>query len=191
MSSDAINHQVRLAARPVGLPKRSDWQFTETPMPKPGDREVLVRTLYLSLDPAMRGWMNEGRSYIPPVGIGEVMRAGGIGRVVASNHPDFAVGDHVNGTLGVQDYAVLEGRPADQGRSQARPAAGLSQHARHARHDRLFRPARCRPAEARRYRRRLGRRRRSRRERRPDRQDQRMPRGRYCRRRRQMPLSGR
>ncbi len=109
MSSDAINHQVRLAARPVGLPKRSDWQFTETPVPKPGDREVLVRTLYLSLDPAMRGWMNEGRSYIAPVGIGEVMRAGGIGRVVASNHPDFAVGDHVNGTLGVQDYAVLEG----------------------------------------------------------------------------------
>ncbi|MGB6540497.1 MAG: NADP-dependent oxidoreductase [Xanthobacteraceae bacterium] len=109
MSSDAINHQVRLAARPVGLPKRSDWQFTETAMPKPGDREVLVRTLYLSLDPAMRGWMNEGRSYIPPVGIGEVMRAGGIGRVVASNHPDFAVGDHVNGTLGIQDYAVLEG----------------------------------------------------------------------------------
>ena len=109
MSSDAINHQVRLAARPVGLPKRSDWQFTEAPVPKPGDREVLVRTLYLSLDPAMRGWMNEGRSYIAPVGIGEVMRAGGIGRVVASNHPDFAVGDHVNGTLGVQDYVVLEG----------------------------------------------------------------------------------
>ena len=109
MSSDAINHQVRLAARPVGLPKRSDWQFTETPVPKPGDREVLVRTLYLSLDPAMRGWMNEGRSYIAPVGIGEVMRAGGIGRVIASNHSDFAVGDHVNGTLGVQDYAVLEG----------------------------------------------------------------------------------
>jgi NADPH-dependent curcumin reductase len=109
MSSDAINHQVRLAARPVGLPKRSDWQFTETPVPKPGDREVLVRTLYLSLDPAMRGWMNEGRSYIAPVGIGEVMRAGGIGRVIASNHSDFAVGDHVNGTLGVQDYVVLEG----------------------------------------------------------------------------------
>ncbi|HXD13113.1 MAG TPA: NADP-dependent oxidoreductase [Xanthobacteraceae bacterium] len=109
MSSDAINHQVRLAARPVGLPKRSDWQFTETAVPKPGDREVLVRTLYLSLDPAMRGWMNEGRSYIAPVGIGEVMRAGGIGRVIASNHSDFAVGDHVNGTLGVQDYVVLEG----------------------------------------------------------------------------------
>src|SRR6202046_5251577 len=109
MSSDAINHQVRLAARPVGLPKRSDWQFTETPVPKPGDREVLVRTLYLSLDPAMRGWMNEGRSYIAPVGIGEVMRAGGIGRVVASNHSDFAVGDYVYGAFGVQEFAISNG----------------------------------------------------------------------------------
>src|SRR5580692_6729828 len=104
MSSDAINHQVRLAARPVGLPKRSDWEFTETPMPKPGDREVLVRTLYLSLDPAMRGWMNEGRSYIPPVGIGEVMRAFAAGEVIASNDPDVAVGEHVGGLLGVQEY---------------------------------------------------------------------------------------
>ncbi len=107
--TDTINHQVRLAARPVGLPKRSDWQFTETPVPKPGDREVLVRTLYLSLDPAMRGWMNEGKSYIPPVGIGDVMRAGGVGRVVVSNHPGFVVGDHVGGTLGIQEYAAVEG----------------------------------------------------------------------------------
>ena len=107
--TDAVNHQVRLAARPVGLPKRSDWQFTENAVPKPGDGEVLVRTLYLSLDPAMRGWMNEGRSYIPPVAIGEVMRAGGVGRVVASHHPDFAVGEHVSGTFGIQEYALLEG----------------------------------------------------------------------------------
>jgi NADPH-dependent curcumin reductase CurA len=107
--TEAVNHQIRLAARPVGLPKRSDWQFAEAPVAQPRDREVLVRVLYLSLDPAMRGWMNEGRSYIPPVGIGEVMRAGGIGRVVASQHPDFVAGDHVNGTLGVQEYAVLDG----------------------------------------------------------------------------------
>ena len=107
--TDAVNHQVRLAARPVGLPKRSDWQFTENAVPKPGDGEVLVRTLYLSLDPAIRGWMNEGRSYIPPVAIGEVMRAGGVGRVVASHHPDFAVGEHVSGTFGIQEYALLEG----------------------------------------------------------------------------------
>ena len=103
-----INHQIKLAARPVGLPKRSDWQFTETPLPEPRDGEVLARVLYLSLDPAMRGWMNEGKSYIAPVGIGEVMRAGAVGKVMASRHPGFAAGDHVSGLLGVQEYAALD-----------------------------------------------------------------------------------
>ena len=84
--TSGINHQIKLAARPVGLPKRSDWQFTETPIPEPRDGEVLTRVLYLSLDPAMRGWMNEGKSYIAPVGIGDVMRAGAVGKVVASKH---------------------------------------------------------------------------------------------------------
>ena len=98
------NHQVRLAARPVGLPKTSDWQFTEEAVAAPADGGVLVKTLALSLDPAMRGWMNEGKSYIPPVGIGEVMRAGGIGVVLASSDPGFAVGDHVTGGPGVQEY---------------------------------------------------------------------------------------
>ncbi|WP_247878199.1 NADP-dependent oxidoreductase [Azospirillum sp. TSO22-1] len=104
------NRQFRLAARPVGLPRRSDWQFTTEPIPGPAEGEVLVRTLYLSLDPAMRGWMNEGKSYIPPVELGAVMRAGGAGRVVASRHPGFAVGDTVTGSLGVQDYACLPGK---------------------------------------------------------------------------------
>jgi NADPH-dependent curcumin reductase len=107
--SGNVNHQIRLAARPVGLPKRSDWQFTEAPVPEPRDGEVLARILYLSLDPAMRGWMNEGKSYIPPVGIGDVMRAGGIGKVVVSKHRGFAAGDHVSGALGVQEYAILAG----------------------------------------------------------------------------------
>jgi NADPH-dependent curcumin reductase len=107
--SSIVNHQVRLAARPVGLPKRSDWQFTEAPVPQPRDGEVLAKVLYLSLDPAMRGWMNEGKSYIAPVGIGEVMRAGGVGRVTASKHPGFAIGEHVTGALGVQEYAALDG----------------------------------------------------------------------------------
>lgn len=71
------NRQYRLAARPVGLPKHSDWKLTTEPVAEPADAQVLVKVLQLSLDPAMRGWMNEGRSYIPPVGIGEVMRAGG------------------------------------------------------------------------------------------------------------------
>ena len=103
------NHQVRLAARPVGLPKRSDWSFTSEPVAEPDADGVLVQTLSLSLDPAMRGWMNEGKSYIAPVAIGEVMRAGGIGRVIASKNPAFAVGDTVSCTPGVQEYCLIAG----------------------------------------------------------------------------------
>ncbi len=104
-----VNHQVRLAARPVGLPKPTDWQFTEEPVAEPDEGGVLVKVLALSLDPAMRGWMNEGKSYIAPVGIGEVMRAGGVGVVVASRNPAFAVGDRVSGGPGVQEYWRLPG----------------------------------------------------------------------------------
>jgi NADPH-dependent curcumin reductase CurA len=104
------NHQIRLAARPSGLPKASDWAFTEEPAGEPGEGELLVEVLYLSLDPAMRGWMNEARSYAPPVGIGEVMRAGAVGRVIASRHPGFAPGEHVSGLFGVQEYALADGR---------------------------------------------------------------------------------
>jgi NADPH-dependent curcumin reductase CurA len=105
-----VNRQYRLAARPVGLPKRSDWSFTTEKLAEPADGQVLVKVLQLSLDPAMRGWMNEGRSYIPPVGIGEVMRAGGVGKVVASKNPKFAPGEHVGGTFGVQEYSLMDAR---------------------------------------------------------------------------------
>jgi len=103
-TSMLTNQQFKLAARPVGMPKPSDWNFTSTPVRELADGEILVKTLYLSLDPAMRGWMNEGKSYIRPVAIGEIMRAGGIGRVVASKSPKFAVGDVVSGGIGVQQY---------------------------------------------------------------------------------------
>jgi NADPH-dependent curcumin reductase CurA len=106
---DAVNHQIRLAARPVGLPKPSDWSHTEEPVPEPGEGEVLVKILYLSLDPAMRGWMNAGRSYIAPVDVGDVMRALGAGRVVASKYPGVGVGDYVTGMLGAQEYGVAKG----------------------------------------------------------------------------------
>ncbi len=106
---DGVNHQVRLRARPVGLPQPSDWQHTEEPVSEPGEGEVLVKTGYISLDPAMRGWMREGRSYIAPVGIGDVMRALAAGEVIASNAPNLAVGDHVTGLLGVQEYAAVNG----------------------------------------------------------------------------------
>lgn len=106
---DAVNHQIRLAARPVGMPKPSDWSYTEEPVSEPGEGEVLVKVSYISLDPAMRGWMNEGRSYIAPVEIGDVMRALAAGKVVASKNPNVAVGEYVTGLLGVQEYAVANG----------------------------------------------------------------------------------
>jgi len=92
------------------MPKRSDWSYTEEPVRDPGEGEVLVKLIYISLDPAMRGWMNEGKSYIAPVAIGEVMRAGGAGRVIASKNPKFAVGDYVYGGFGVQEYALSDGK---------------------------------------------------------------------------------
>ncbi len=104
------NRQFKLAARPVGMVKRSDFEFTSGPVPEPGPGQILVRVQYVSLDPAMRGWMNEGRSYIPPVALGEVMRAGTAGKVIKSNNPGFAPGDYVAGWGGVQDYVVVEGK---------------------------------------------------------------------------------
>ncbi|OYQ42972.1 NADP-dependent oxidoreductase [Rhodoferax sp. TH121] len=102
-----VNHQIRLAARPVGMPKATDWSHTTEPVAEPAEGGVTLKTLALSLDPAMRGWMNEGKSYIPPVGIGEVMRAGGVGVVVASKSDKFAVGDYVSAGFGVQEYITL------------------------------------------------------------------------------------
>src|SRR5260370_42436951 len=90
-----INHQVRLAARPVGLPARTDWSFTQEPVGEPAGVAFIVRVLYISLHPAMRGWMNASRSYIPPVGIGEGMRALALGRVVAAKDPRVGVGGYV------------------------------------------------------------------------------------------------
>ena len=106
----AVNSLFKLAARPVGMVKRSDFSYEEAPVPEPKEGELLIAVRYISLDPAMRGWMNEGKSYIKPVAIGEVMRAGTVGEVVASKHPDFAVGEFVSGTQGVQRFAISDGR---------------------------------------------------------------------------------
>ncbi len=104
------NKQYRLAARPVGVPKDSDWEFTTGDIPSAADGEVVVKVHYVSLDPAMRGWMNDAKSYIPPVGLGEVMRAGTVGEVVESKNPGFAVGDYVTGYHGVQQYGKSDGK---------------------------------------------------------------------------------
>jgi NADPH-dependent curcumin reductase CurA len=98
------NQQFRLASRPVGLPTADNWQLTEEPLAPLEDGQVRVQVLYLSLDPAMRGWMNEGKSYIRPVAIGEVMRAGAVGVVTESRAPRLQPGDHVSGAFGVQRW---------------------------------------------------------------------------------------
>ena len=103
------NHGYKLASRPVGLPDRADWEFFEEEVGEPGEGQLLIKVAYISLDPAMRGWISEMRSYIPPVEIGAVMRALGIGRVIASQHPDFAEGDTVTGLLGVRQYLISDG----------------------------------------------------------------------------------
>jgi hypothetical protein len=106
------NRQIQLAARPVGMPRPSDFRLVETPVPEPGPGEFLVRARYLSLDPYMRGRMSDAPSYARPVGVGEVMVGAVVGDVVRSNHPDFEVGDVIEERLGWQEYAVSSGREA-------------------------------------------------------------------------------
>lgn len=107
----ATNSQLILAKRPPPGPLTADcFALREVPLAEPGDGEIRVKIAYISLDPAMRGWVNDTKSYMPPVGIGEVMRAYAAGYVDASRHPDFMVGDAVQSVLGVQQYAVVKGR---------------------------------------------------------------------------------
>ena len=103
------NRMVRLARRPVGMVKRDDFKMEDGPVPEPGANEFRVRIAFISLDPAMRGWISEGRSYVPPVQIGETMRAYAVGTVEASNNPAFKPGDAVQGLFGVQRYAISKG----------------------------------------------------------------------------------
>ncbi len=103
------NRQALLKSRPHGLVTQDNFEFVDTPIVEPGDGEFRVKIEAISIDPAMRGWMADGKSYIPPVGIGEVMRAGAAGLVEASNNPKFKVGDAVSGMFGVQQYVISNG----------------------------------------------------------------------------------
>jgi NADPH-dependent curcumin reductase CurA len=105
----AGNREIRLAARPVGEPKDSDFELAETAIPEPGESQVLVRNVYLSVDPYMRGRMTERRSYVPSFQVGEPMQGGAVGQVIRSNSPALAVGDWVNSMLGWREYYVADG----------------------------------------------------------------------------------
>jgi len=122
--TQATNDQFLLAARPVGMPKDSDWQRATPDLAELAEGEVRVKILYISLDPAMRGWMNDARSYVRPVAIGEVMRAGGVGVVVESKSSKFAVGAHVMGVMGVQRY--WQGQAEDKGAMLAQVDPGMA-----------------------------------------------------------------
>ena len=105
------NRQARLVSRPSpGLFAAENFSIEDHDIAEPGDGEFRVKVAYISMDPAMRGWVNDAKSYVPPVRIGEVMRAYAVGIVDASNHPAFAVGDAVQGLLGVQQYAISNGK---------------------------------------------------------------------------------
>lgn len=106
-----MNKQLILKKRPIGIPDENTWELKEANIPEPKEGEVVIKTEYISLDPAMRGWMDDSKSYIPPVGIGEVMRAGTIGIVIkANNHPQFKEGDVLTGWGGVQQYIQTSGK---------------------------------------------------------------------------------
>jgi len=105
------NHQIRLAARPSGLPRDSDWELSIEPVPVPGPGEFVVAVEYVAIDPAMRRWIAP-TAFGEPVAIGAVMEASAIGSVTASEHPGFAVGDHVYGGFGVQEFARSDGTGA-------------------------------------------------------------------------------
>ncbi|KAI8048675.1 oxidoreductase [Syncephalis plumigaleata] len=107
------NTQIRFVKRPVGLYDPADtFKVVKEPVPQPKDGQVLVRVIYLSLDPAMRGWMNDARSYVPPVAIDDVMRGITVGEVVESKTDELKVGDLVTGTFGWQEYAVVNAKHA-------------------------------------------------------------------------------
>ncbi len=104
------NRTVRLVGRPVGMVTREAFEIADEAAPEPGEGEFRVKIEYISLDPAMRGWMAEGKSYVAPVQLGDVMRAYGVGYVDVSNHADYAAGDAVVGMFGVQQYAISNGK---------------------------------------------------------------------------------
>lgn len=106
-----VNRRFRLAARPNGRVGPDTFRYSEEPLPKAlGPGRLLVRNLYLSLDPSNRLWLDEVEHYVPPVQVGEIMRGLGLGQVLQSNHPGFAPGDLVYGVIGWQDYLVTDGQ---------------------------------------------------------------------------------
>ena len=104
------NTQLLLNKRPFGMPEEDVWRVESNEIGELAEGEMLVKIIYVSLDPAMRGWMNDVKSYIPPIGLGEVMRSGGVGKVIKSRNENFKEGEYACGVSGVQEYCVTDGK---------------------------------------------------------------------------------
>ena len=124
--TNRINGQWRLKSRPIGLVTENDFEYVETNLPDISEGEVLVRNIYLAFEPAMRGWLNDVKSYVPPVKIGEVMRASTVGQVIESNNPEFQPGQYVTGMMGWQEYFIDNGTPGAMGRSLSKVPEGVA-----------------------------------------------------------------
>ena len=124
--TNRINGQWRLKSRPIGMVKENDFEYVESPLQDISDGELLVRNLYFAFEPAMRGWLNDVKSYVPPVQIGEVMRASTVGQVIESNNPEFQPGDFVTGMMGWQEYFIDDGSPGAMGRSVNKISEGVA-----------------------------------------------------------------
>ena len=124
-AANPVNRQWRLTSRPTGLINADNFDLVSQPIPEPGEAQFLIRSVYLSLDPAMRGWLIDRPSYVPPVQIGEIMRGLAIGIVEKSNHPKFAAGDRVQGMCGGREYLLSNGEAVTKmaGTTGLEPAA--------------------------------------------------------------------
>lgn len=115
----ATNRQVRLKKRPTGIPQAEHFEITEAPIPDPGDGQVLIRNIFLSVEPAMRGWVSPVPNYSEPVALGAVMRSLAVGKVVASGDPEYQPGDYVTGMFGWQDYTLVDNQTNDDTNNQS------------------------------------------------------------------------
>ena len=177
------NRQVILKSRPADIPQADNFEIIESDVPDLRDGQILVQNLYLSVEPAMRGWVSNVANYSEPVRIGEVMRSFAAGEVLQSAHPDFKPGDKVMGMFGWQEFAVVGPAAVTRKIGEDGPAAfALARRHRSQRDHRLFRAAGRRPAAPRRYRCGVDRGRRGGIGGRPDRETLRLPDGRDCRR---------
>ena len=151
MTSQA-NRQVRLKSRPAGIPQADNFEIVTAPLPDIAENQFLVRNEYLSVEPAMRGWVSAVANYSTPVGIGDVMRAFSAGKIVASRHPNYREGDAVMGMLGWQEYAISDGSTITQSERKGPATLAVAWGSWAERRHGLFRLARRRPTAPRRHR---------------------------------------